>query len=325
MHQKTELLQSIKDRGYPTDYLLSRLRGRRIYLIRDWERLLFSSDPLEYLSSTRYGEFTAKESTEGVWQYLLKEFQWVYFQMNRGLQDIFWPFLFYSEIRTLLICLRYKKRKALEGNVERLLSFSLLSEGLKTLLKERELISVIEGMEEVFISLSDRFRGLKDVFIKDGLKGLEQRLTATYLEHIVNSDVHPVIRGFFIYLIDSRNIITLHKHLRWSLSTPPSFVHGGSIREARLKEVIDKQDISGIGQLIYKLTSFMVEKPTATYVENSLLRGLTRFLRRRGRESLNVGLILDYLWRCYIEARNLSLILYGKGLDRDILTGELIH
>ena len=63
---------------------------------------------------------------------------------------------------------------------------------------------------------------------------------------------------------------------------------------------------------------------TAQLLESVLLRGMTTKLRRIGRESEDVGLILDYVWRVYIQARNLAVIYHGEGVGPDALEKELI-
>ena len=50
---------------------------------------------------------------------------------------------------------------------------------------------------------------------------------------------------------------------------------------------------------------------------------VTRLLRKAGRGPSGVGLILDYLWRCSLEATNLSILLYGSELDRETITPEI--
>ena len=34
--------------------------------------------------------------------------------------------------------------------------------------------------------------------------------------------------------------------------------------------------------------------------------------------------ILDYLWRCSIEAMNLSVLYHGRDLEREAVTAELV-
>lgn len=320
-----EPLISIENKGYPTDYLLSRIRGRRSYLITDLKPLLSTTNPLEYLASKRYKGLIIERSAEVIWRYLLKEFRWVYLQMNRELKNLFWPFFMYSELRTLFFCLRYKAGKE-DGKIEGLLSFSLLSERIKKILFNSEnVISAVGDIENVFLSISDKFKGIKEIFERDGLKEMELRLTNISLEHIINSKLHPLIRDFFMRIIDSRNIIALYKHLRWEIKVAPYFIGGGSISKVRLKEVWDKGDIFGLISMIQGLTGLRIQRPDATRIEGSLYKGITQFLKRKGREPLGIGPILDYLWRCSIEAMNLSILFYGSNIDRETIEAELIH
>lgn len=121
-----------------------------------------------------------------------------------------------------------------------------------------------------------------------------------------------------------RNIITLYKYLWWNIKVAPSFIKGGSIGETRLGQIMEKEEIFEVGSTIHRLTGIRIENPNATNVENSLLKGIKSFLRKAGREPSGIGLILDYLWRCYLEARNLGVILYGKDMVRERLAEELI-
>ena len=42
-----ELLRPLEDRGYPAEYLLSRIRGRRSRLIVDWRPLIYEAAPMD--------------------------------------------------------------------------------------------------------------------------------------------------------------------------------------------------------------------------------------------------------------------------------------
>jgi vacuolar-type H+-ATPase subunit C/Vma6 len=316
------LLQSPDNRGYPTEYLLARLRGRSVYLVKDWMPVLHATDPMDNLP-TRYKALITEHSIEEVWRHLLRESRWVYHQMNEELRNVFYLFFLYTELKTLFSCLRYKTKKGVEENVEKLLALSLLSEKVKTAIVETESpVSVIEEVEDDFNALSERFRGLKEIFIKSGLKEFEQKLTDIYLEYAVSLRTHPVINGFFVYVIDARNIITVYKSLRWK--TSPSFAYGGNLDEAGLGEIIDRQDIKTLGTLIYKLTDTITSEPTSLNITALLLNGLMRFSKKRAKEFLDIGFILNYLLRCHREARNLNIILHGRGMDREVIRGELI-
>lgn len=270
-----EILERIEDRGYPADYLLSRVRSRRVL----------------------YKNLIAGESPVEIWRHLLKEYRWTYIQMNGVLRNIFRRFFIYSELKTVFMCLRYRKGEY--EKIEELLFFSLLSDDLKELLRgDLDMMTAIKGIEGAFLSVSDRFGGLREIFMKDGLKGFEQALTNVYLENTIDSKLHRTIRDFFPYVIDSRNIIAVYKHIRWQMHDYPLFINGGGVKEARLKRIFERQDISGIATLVQKLSGIITD---AKNIENSLLKGITRFLRKTARDPLCIGVILDHLWRCYAE------------------------
>lgn len=324
-----ELLYNPENRGYPVEYLISRIRGRRVFLINDWETLVLSDSPREYLASSRFGGTMTDKSPEGGWRELMREFRWVYLLMDQGLRRIFLPFFFYSELRTLFTCLRHKRAKE-ETSIEEVLVDGLLPERARKALKESEtLLAAIKGIENSYGYLLASFRGIGEIFVKDGLRGVEQRVTDRYLEETVSSglsyksELHPVIRKFFMRIIDSRNVITLLKHMKWDMKAVPDFIKGGNISPSRLREAIEKRDAAGMSSIILRVTGTSVQKPEAVAVENSLYKAMTRFLRREGREPSGIGFVLDYLWMCSIEVRNLGTLLYGKDIDRDVIRAEM--
>jgi len=320
----TGLLEKTGNREYPTDYLLSRLRARRAALIKDYHLIASSNPPLDLLPS-QYAKFFDGQSADGVWESLMKDLRWVYFQMNSRLQGIFRPLFFCYELRTIFICLRYRAANKNE-EMERALSLSLLSDGLKDIMRSGDNISsVVEGLENTLEVLSEGFRGLAAIFAEKGHREAERALMNAYLEHIVAANIHPVMDFFFSYIIDMRNVVALYKHLRWDIKSPPPFVHGGSIGEMKFKETLDKRMMPDIGPLIYKLTGAGIKHLNGTAIENTLLRGLTGQLRARGKDPLDIGLIIDYLWRRYLVARNLSTIIYGKGLGREAVYDGIIQ
>ncbi len=280
-----EIFEGIENRGYPTDYLLSRVRNRRML----------------------YKNFIAGESPVEIWRHLSREYRWIYIQMNGTLRSIFRRFFIYSELRTIFMCLRYKKGEY--EKIKELLCFSLLSDDLKELLRgDPDMMTAIKGIEDAFLSISDRFGGLKEMFMKDGLRGLEQGSTNVYLENTIDSKLHHTIRDFFVYIIDSKNIIAVYKHIRWKMHDYPSFINGGSVKEARLRRIFERQDISGIASLVQKLTGIITD---AVNIENSLLKGISRFLRKTAKDPLCIGVILDHLWGCYVETVETGITLYG--------------
>jgi len=319
-----KLLEENEERGYPLEYLLSRVRGRRVSLITDWEHLIRAENLFEALSSLHHGKIGI-DSADALWRRLLTEFRWVFSQMDRTLREIFRPFFQYSELRTLFFCLRYKMNGE-TVRLEQVLVQSLFSKQFKRILRRNEdILDTVEAVEEAFIGLSPRFKGIREVFLKDGLKGVEQKLTNTYLEHLIQSELHPLIRAFFTRIIDARNLIALYKYLRWEVEGTPRFIAGGRIGERRLRETKDKANIFGVMSIVRALTGMDVEKPDASGVENALYRGMTRFLKTASRETSGIGLILNYLWCCSMEARNLGVLLYGGDAEREAVLAEMVR
>jgi hypothetical protein len=78
----------------------------------------------------------------------------------------------------------------------------------------------------------------------------------------------------------------------------PLFINGGSVKEARLRRIFDRQDISGITTLVQKLTGIIMD---GRNIENSLLKWITLFLIKSAKDPLCIGVILNHLWRCYVE------------------------
>jgi vacuolar-type H+-ATPase subunit C/Vma6 len=320
-----ELLQQREDRGYPVEYLLSRIRGRRSRLITDWRGLAFDISPFDHLASGKYGGILKDKAPEGIWRNLVKEYRWAYVQMNGRLREIFSPFFLYSELKTLFICLRHVNDKK-AGRVDELLSVSLLSNAVQdVLLTSVDVPFAIAGIERNFTAYSVQFAGLSEVFESDGLRGVEQRLTNTYLTEMTRKRIHPLMKMFFMRLIDSRNIMGIYKFLKLDSKALPSFIEGGTVPGERHKEIVDQKDLLGLKSLVREVTGSIVETIDPMQAEIALYKGMTRFLKKAGQDPLGAELILDYLWRCSIEAMNLSIVFYSRDLERDAVTAELVQ
>ncbi len=321
-----EFLQEIEDRGYPTEYLLARIHGRRLSLLNDWDGVLSGPDMVQHPGPSDYRVFMTASTPDSRWEKYLKESAWIFHQMNNGLRNIFRPYFMYSELNTLLTCLRYKTEKGNSAEIERLLFFSLLSKGIKDVLKtDADAPSVLNILEKKVSFIRDNSAGLEQVFLIDGFKGAEQKITGALFECILNMDTHPLIKRLFVSIADARNIITLHKHLRWDTTSGPFFIEGGNIKKAILNKILHSYNTDALDALVYKQTGRRIEGPDAARVENALQRQLTRRIKKGERESPDIGLILNYLWRCAMEAKNLSIIYHGRELDRGILKEELVY
>lgn len=320
-----ELLKNPADPGYPAEYLLSRIKGRRSRLIRDWRPLLFESALFGSQPSLKTGGFQKDSASDAVWRKLMEEYRWVHSQMNQRLRDTFFSFFLYTELRTIFICLR-RLADGKAGVSDELLDRSLLSDAIKeALLFSADTPAAVSSIEHCFSALSERFLGLGETLKSGGLRAVEQRLIETYLTVTIGSRPHPLMRMFFSRLIDARNIISLYKCLRLEHKGQPRFIPGGGIPEMRLKELIEKDELPGVTLLVRKFTGIAVERSDATSIELALYRGMTRWLKKEGRTPFGVAPILDYLWRCSIEAMNLSVLHHTRALEREAVVAELVQ
>jgi len=319
-----ELIGEIGDRGYPGEYLLSRLKGRSAYLVTDWEPLISGTEPPEDLPSPLWKDSITDGFREGLWRHLMKEYRWVYVQMNGGLREVFRPFFLYAEFRTLFHCLRYRAA-AEKGKIEEALSLSLLSERIKEILKGTDSVhAALEGIERLFSSFSGNFRGLRSKGEREGLRGAEHWLMMRFLEYTVDSGLHPVMRDFFIHLIDSRNVLLLSKSLRWGIKTEPLFTRGGNVSRDKLIGIRRNADPIEFSSLIRRLTGMPVGEHGPVHVMHALSIWITKSLMRAGRSGSLEGFVLYYLWRCSLEVENLGILIYGKDLGREEIETELI-
>lgn len=320
-----ELLETPDDRGYPPEYLLSRIRGRRARLFRAWKSLVFDPAPLETLSSARRGAGRAITSPDAVWRLLTAEYRWVYSQMNRDLRELFRLFFLYAELRTICICLRRIQGKK-PVTMDDLLETSLLSRPVKEVLRTSETVTdAVRAIESLFLSLSGGFAGLGMVAEKEGLRAAEQQLVHRFLLFATGAPLHPLMRAFFSMIIDARNVMGLAKCMNLSLKEPPSFIPGGSIEIYRLRNVLSSGDIFEVIALVRDVAGIVIAVPDSPLVEVALYRGITRKIRAAGKDPLNAGVLLDYLWQCSMETMNISLLLQGIDLDRERLAAELVY
>jgi vacuolar-type H+-ATPase subunit C/Vma6 len=324
--------------GFPTEYLLARIQGRRIRPAKD---MVFDTDRYFSIRSAYFGNLIGEYPEEGVWKRMMKEYQWVYLQMNHELKNIFTPFFLHAELKTVLMILRNKTGKRTLNNPDDSLRFSLLAGDVKeVLVKDDEIPNILETFTIKFLSPACKPDFLKGAFLRNGMMGVEEILLNTFFEQLSNASLHPLIKKYFSRLIDIRNTLILYKHVRWNISADPQFIPGGTISLSGLKaapgarsprgEAIGLDSAkravmpSGVENLRKKITKKEIRDLSASEAENALLSGLTRWLRFSGREDPVIGLILDYLWNIHIEARNLSVMTNCRDLDAGVLKEEVV-
>ncbi len=308
-----DLVRDLASDGFPSDYLLARIRGRRAGLIRDWRAL-------------RARGLAAGTTDERIWEALLAEFAWLYGQMDRALRRRLAPVFGLFELKTIVLCVR--SRAAYRGNdLERLLAHSLLSSAVQQALRhEPDLRSTVAAVTQLVGRDAPPVREAVNAYAGHGLRGFEDSLMRGYLAHAAASRLHPVVQRFFAAFIDLRNVMILYKQLRWGVADAAAFIPGGAFEPLSLERALAGQQPAAVDDLVKRATGLDALPAAASEgaLETVLLASLTRRLRQAGRDSEDVGLILDYLWRNYVQARNLALLFHGGGLDAGALERELI-
>ncbi|MDH4164344.1 MAG: V-type ATPase subunit [Nitrospirota bacterium] len=310
--------------GYPAEYLLTRLRGRRAKLVSNWKTLVYAPDLSGGLSALRYQGFVRERTVEGMWRSLLLEHQWVFRQMDERLRAVFAPYFVHAELRTLFISLRSLAGEN-DRKVPEVLSHSLLSGRVKAALNAEDAAAALHRTETILCGISPRFAGIAALYEREGARAGEQELTTRLFAAILEAPLHPVIRQFFERLVDARNVLSLYALLRAGRDEPAVFMRGGAISLDRLRGILEKGDIFSVLPVVKQASGVVIRDPEAVQVEVALYRGVTRFAKAEGRDPLGAGLILDYLWRCSLEVTNLGLLYAGKDLDREMILAELVH
>lgn len=256
---------------------------------------------------------------------LALEYRWVYAQMNAGMREACGPFFLYTELRTLSVCLRHLKELQ-RGQMRDLLAASLLSGRMsKTVLEAVDLVGAVRRIETMFLPLSKDFSGIAAVFDTEGLEGFERALTERFLAAALRSEMHPALRAVFSRIIDSRNIITAHKWLSLQPENAFAPMPGGSISCKVLKGIVERGDRPGLSAVLGEFMRPARGSNLPGNPEPGLYRGMTAFLRRKGREPSGIWPVLEYLWLISVEAMNLNLLIQGRDLPREVLAGEVVQ
>lgn len=277
-----KLLQTIRPSEASADYLYARVRSRRFRVdTGGMEERSSSVDPMKGLRN---------------------EYFWVYKNLNKRLNKILRPVFEYEELRCLILALRYlavKDHSALRG----VLNDSLLNRLIcRELLDVEKVSTAVAALERLLKTDYGFCSGLTEIYLRQGPGGLEQALNSGYLRTAVDAAPPGVLKLYFQYLIDMRNLLALYKHLHWQLPLPAPFVEGGRIGQDVIRRCWAEQSTEGVGQLARQLTG-LAGDPFKGGLEEYLCSGLERQLKQAGRDPLQIGVLLDYLWRCRMVTR----------------------
>jgi hypothetical protein len=284
------LLREIDAAGASCDYLYARIRCRRALLA----------------SSGHVSQDYSVQGGSDPHQALRSEHIRVYTQMGQALRQKLLPFFEYSEIHNLIIALRYLAAgdpAALNSQ----LHFSLLHPRLSKTLRAAERVSpLVFNLERLLADNYPFISGLTQTYLQQGPGGLEQTLLGGYLQAAVAKSRCQPLKTMLIYLLDMRNLLALYKHLHWQVPSPPPLLTGGELNLTDCQKIWGARNLPALLEMMRKRARQPWD-PQAQGVEEFLFQGLTAQLRQAGRDPLQPGLVLDYLWRCQLSVRQQGL------------------
>jgi len=307
------LLCDIESPGFPNDYLVTRIKGRRAALIAKWK-------------AVRKQGLAPGTSDERIWEALLNEFEWLYLQMNRTLRECFASVFVLLELKTIVLCLRNKEAGRVT-EIDTLLTHTLLADPLRQVLRDQpDVRSSISTLIETMSGALPSLREVATAYTDHGLRGFEDSLMRGYLEHTARTQLHPFIQQFLRAFVDLRNVMILYKQLRWGVEDAGAFIEGGTFEVSRLVQLLASKEPNSWQKLAKEATALKVVPAAASEgaLETVLLTSLTQRLRQIGCQKDGVGLILDYIWRIYVHARNLAVLYHAPDLGEATLERELI-
>ena len=309
--------------GHPDDYLLARIRGRRAFLVADWERLLLAPVPMAALPAAPWRTWLPTDGSDQPWRALQREYTRVFAAMEERLRRLFIPFFWMAELRTVAICLR-ERDGGREADVD-LLRDSLMASPLKAALRNASGVGgAVEALAAFLASGNRAFERLPQTFRDRGTGALEADLNDISLEWFAGSSNHPHMARFLGLLIDGRNLEALVKQLHWRMPALPHLIAGGTISLRTLERLFKSGDAEGLARLTARVGGDVTgNRPEA--VLKAVTSGEGKILRRMGRDPEGIGTILDYLWRCGLEAHNVGLLSCLPVAGIDSVASEILQ
>jgi hypothetical protein len=285
--------------GYPTDYVVARVRGRQA------RRLSGASD-------------------EEIWRAFTAELAWLHRQLQPSLAQALSPLFALFELKTIVLAIR---NRALDRGhaVRTVLAESLLSDRVQAPLRDSpDLAATVDRLVAALRQLAAPFGELAAAYADDQLHGFEDALMRIYLEQTAAAAMHPDVARFVASVVDARNLLLLHKRQRWNVSKEGPLITGGTIAPDRLAAAVTREDPAALDALVRQLTRRRGAARERA-LETTLLDGITARVRPLRRNSDPVAVILWYVWQLYVQARNASLMHHARDVAPDALTRELMQ
>jgi hypothetical protein len=278
------LLLDLKTVGYPRDFLLARLRGRR----RLWPNISGGQ----------------QRKPVDPWPAMQTELCWLYRTMDQKTRQEFGLCFLYFELRRLLIGLRRLAGRSREG----------LAQLTVQPLLNRKLVSQLQGATEV----ADAARTLEAALAKERLPALqleqilteqghrqmEEALVDNFFHFAMTTTKKPALRSYFGHLVDLHNLLTILKVRRWRLPDQPLLAGGTHTPEQWQVLQREGQELK-LRQTIGRISGS--EEFDAESVEHGMLSKMQKRLHRQARTEPEPSLILEYIWAHYLHTRNLGL------------------
>ena len=296
-----KLLTPTRPAELPEEALLARLRCRRAAI-----------------------DLAAEHATEAPAADVL---YWVYQRLNGRLRKRLEPFLDLLTMRSLILALRYSL--AGEQPPATVLSNALLAEPLKRLFTTTEDAEATIAKLEAALTRDYPFVArLATTYRNQGPGGVEQQLADGILQHALarsgNARVdNGILNGTLRYLIDMRNFLMINKLWQWQVKRAPLLTAGGRIETTSLQRIWATHDSDRLTRLTTRLAGEPLLSAKAVDMEQCLLSGLTRLLRRAGRDPLGLAVVIEYLWRAQLAAHN-QLLRQTLVPDREELLEEVL-
>ena len=123
--------------------------------------------------------------------------------------------------------------------------------------------------------------------------------------------------------LPSARRILLHRLWKVPANGCPPLLPGGSIVPKTLEAHCLRQDTAAITRLASRLDGGH-QPGGEDEIEQTVLAATGRFLRRQDRESGGIATIIDYLWRCGAEARNLGLLARQATAGSSLIAAEML-
>jgi hypothetical protein len=164
---------------------------------------------------------------------------------------------------------------------------------------------------------------LASTYRNQGPGGVEQQLADGILQHGLVRAGNDILKVTLCYLIDMRNFLMINKFWRWRVNQAPLLTAGGKTETTILQRIWATHDSDRLSRLTTRLAGEPLISAKAVGIEQSLLNGLTRLLRRAGRDPLGLAVVIEYLWRAQLAVHN-QVLRKSLGPGREELLEEVL-